>query len=501
MINRKKRRKNFTFILLLLLGIGYGILAWSIQTQAKDEDVVILKEDSTVDDIQSALSRNAANSSRHLTVKVPEGTYVLDKALFIYSNTTLELDTNTTFILKSENYKVMLSSYNYKYDKGGYDQVKDVEVIGGNWDGNGTSGEMMRFIHGTNITVTGANIYNVGNGSHLITFAGIKNGVIQNCTLSGYHGTTVKEAIHLDIVHNKQWVPGTVTYDDTANDTILIQNNTIYDYPRAIGSHSSVKGVYHKNVVIENNVLKDLTNEAINLYGYKESRVANNTIQNVGIGIRVYTLLENGKQYEPLDGTKTEAIPDNYQIQIENNKITNTSQYGIQLYGAKDQPLTGVTIVGNTVQKTGNTAIMLYRYSTNNVVKNNKIQTVTNHGIGIYENSNLNKVVSNTIKFTTKQGIYAGSSKYTVIKSNKIASCKKHGIWIDAGSNRTKIVSNTISNVQEIGIGLKSANGSTVLNNKVTSAKKFGLYAISSKNVVVKGNVYRNITGKTEKIA
>lgn len=501
MLRMKKKKTRWTFLVFLLLCIVYGTFAWCIQTQAQDEDVITLKEDSTTDDIQSALSLNAANSSRHLTVKVPAGTYILDKALFIYSNTTLELDENTTFILKSEKYKVMISSYNYKYDKGGYDQVKNVEVIGGNWDGNGTSGEMMRFIHGTNITVKNANIYNVGNGSHLITFAGVKNGVIQNCTLSGYHGTAVKEAIHLDIVHNNQWVPGTVTYDDTANDTILIQNNTVFDYPRAVGSHSSVKGVYHKNVVIQNNTFKDLTNEAVNLYGYKMSSVLNNTIDNVGIGVRIYTLLANGKQYEPLTGTKTEEIPTDYEIQVKDNKITNTKQYGIQLYGAKSQPMTGVTIIGNTIQNTSDTALMIYSYSTKNIIKNNKIQKVTNHGIGIYQNSNSNKVVQNTIQTTTKQGVYVGKSKYTLIKSNKISNAKKHGIWLDSGSNKTKVINNTILNPKEIGIGLKKANGSTILNNKIIGAKKFGLYAVESKQITVQGNTYSKIEGKTEKIS
>lgn len=500
MLRKKKKKAIWNFFVLFLLLIGYAILAVGIQAQAKEEDVIELKEDSTITDIQRALNLNVANSSRHLTVKVPAGTYILDKALFIYSNTTLELDEKTTFILKSPKYKVMISSYNYQYDKGGYEQIKNVEIIGGNWDGNGTSGEMMRFIHGTNITVKNANIYNVGNGSHLITFAGVKNGLIENCTLSGYHGTTVKEAIHLDIVHNNQWVPGTVTYDDTADDTILIQNNTVFDYPRAVGSHSSVKGVYHKNIVIQNNTFRNLTNEAVNLYSYKKSSVIGNTIDQVGSGIRLYTKFTNGKQYEPLSGTKTEEIPSDYEIQVKNNKITNTKQYGIQLYGTKDQPMTGVTIIGNTIQNTKNTALMIYNYSTENVIQKNKIQTITNHGIGIYQGSNSNKVIGNIIKNTTKQGIYVGKSKSTLMKSNKIVNAKKHGIWVESGSRNTRVINNIISNPKEMGIGLKNASSSKVLNNKVMGASKFGLYIIESKNMEIKANRYENIAGKNEKI-
>ena len=499
MIQKNKKRKIITYGIIFIV-ILYGALIWNIQANATDEETIVLETGSNGNDIQKALNRNSTDQHIHLTVKVPAGEYILDKTLFIYSNTTLEADKDAIFILKSDKYKVMLSSYNYQYDKGGYDQIKQVKVIGGQWNGNNTSGEMMRFIHGSDIVVSGVTIYNVGNNSHMITFAGVKDGVIEQCQLYGYNGTSAKEAIHLDVVHNKKWVPGTVTYDDTANQDIVIKNNTIKDYTRAVGSHSFVKGVYHKNIVITDNVFEEIGEEAINLYGYKDSKIERNKMKNVGTGIRLYTLLENGKQYEPLKGTKTEELPTSYGITVGENKITDAKKYGIQLYGAKEQPLVGVTIVKNHVDQTGDNGIMLYRYSKNNLIKGNQIERSGKQGIGIYLGSSYNKVIQNKIEQASSHGIYIGQSKGNLVKKNQIVKSEKHGIWLDASSHKTKVVENRISNPKEIGIGIKSSNQSMITNNTVIGAKKFGVYAVDCKQVTVKDNRYQNIGGKEEKI-
>lgn len=490
-------------IKLIAIGILvflYMSMAFCIQSKAENEEVIVLEPGSTAKDIQAALSRNSQNDNIHLTVKVPAGEYNLEKGLYMYSNTTLEADKDAKFYNPNK-LKVMLSSYNYDYDKGRYDHIKNVVVSGGQWDAGDLRGEVIRFIHGTNITLSGITVRNVGDKSHMLTFAGVKDGVIEGCNLSGYHGSHVKEAIHLDVVHNDDWVPGTVTYDDTANENIIIRNNVVTDYKRAVGSHSAVKGVYHKNIVIENNTFTGTEAEAIQLYGYKDTKVLNNTIDNVGTGIRVYTKLENGKQEEPLSNAITEEIPKSYHIEIRGNNITNAKNYGVQLIGAKDQPLCGVEVTNNICNNIGNNGIMLYLYCNNNIIKNNQIIKPNNQGIVAYISCNANQMISNTIQQPKKMGIYIGKNSVSnVVKSNKIVKSKKHGIWIDTNSHKTKIVSNVISNPAEMGIGMQSCNQSSIINNKITASKKIAVYAKDCNKLTVKSNKYTKITGKQEYI-
>ena len=503
MEKRRKRIRVNLWIALLIVGvIGYGLFVWKVQVGAGDEDVVQLKEGCTVADIQRALNRNSVSQRMHLTVKIPAGTYSLDKTLYVYSNTTVLVDENATFVLTSDKYKVMLSSYNYQYDKGGYEHIQNVEIDGGTWDGNGISGEMIRFIHGKNITVKNVTIQNVSGGAHQITFAGVQNGLIENCHLGDFKGkySAVKEAIHLDVVHSKSLVPGTVTYDDTPNENIVIRGNTIENYPRAIGSHSFVKGVYQKNITITGNTFRNISEEAVNIYGYVNCQVTNNTMEEVGTGIRIYTLLPTGKQLTALSATKVEEVPDSYDIVLKGNDIKSAKKYGIQLYGNQEQPMKGVTIIGNTIEKTKDNGIMLYMYSVGNIVKGNQIAEAGNQGIGIYQFSSYNKVRNNQIKKANSHGIYVADSKGTLIKGNTISKSGKHGIWLAKDSHYTKIVQNKVVQSKEIGIGMIDCNGNVITNNTVVGASKFAFYSRRCKKMTYTGNEYKKITGKEEYI-
>ncbi len=187
----------------------------------------------------------------------------------------------------------------------------------------GDLSESFRFIHASDITIQNATICNVPEGSKLILFAGVRNSIVDGCTLYGYQGSTPKEAIQLDIVHDDVLVPSMqmneIHYDDLPCDGITITNNEVYDYPRAIGSHTSIKGVFHKNITISNNNFHDITEAAIKAYHYVNVLISNNIITNASAGVIVYTYInDSGIHYmNPLPGTIQEGLPENYHISIE----------------------------------------------------------------------------------------------------------------------------------------------------------------------------------------
>ncbi|MBS6559709.1 MAG: right-handed parallel beta-helix repeat-containing protein [Clostridiales bacterium] len=501
-MRRRRKKQSWKLAMILFAFICYSMIAWNIQAGAGDEDIVVLEEGATRADIQRALNRNSTSDRMHLTVKIPAGNYFLDQTLYVYSNTTVIADENAIFTLDPEK-KIMLSSYNYKYDKGGYEHIKNVEINGGQWDGSGASGEMIRFIHGQNITIRNVTVRNVSGGAHELTFAGVKNGLIENCHLGDYRGeyTKIKEAIHLDVVHNQYLVPGTVTYDDTANQDIIIRNNTIENYPRGIGSHSFVEGVYQKNITITGNTLKNIAEEAINIYGYENCQVTDNVIEDVNTGIRMYTLLATGKHLTALSNTKKEEVPSDYAITIQNNRIKNAGKYGIQLIGHKNFPVTGVSILNNTIQKTGDSGIMLYTYVKQTTVKQNQITGAGNQGIGIYVASSFNQLIKNQIKTSKSNGIFISGSKGTKLVGNTISNSKQHGIWLAKGSDQTKVIQNKISTSKKIGIGMVDCKKNIIKNNQVINASQFGLYSKGCKATKYIENHYQKIKGKQEYIA
>lgn len=427
------------FSFLLVIGV------WKLQPEevsAQATKVIDLPVGCSVEDIQSILDSNNGNKE-HLILHIPAGEYIVRRTIFMHSNMTIRADKNAIFRLsKEEGYKSLIGSYNFSEDKGGYDHIENVTIEGGVWDGNQIGGEYIRFIHANNIKISGVTVKNGGNGAHLITLAGVKNAVIENSVLSDYTGKDEKEAIHLDIVNNKNMVPGTDCYDDTTNQNITIRNNTIKNYPRAVGSHSAVEGVFQKNIVISNNRFSNMSEEAVKLYGFVDTKVTGNKILGAKIGVRVYTYLEGLKYVKALPTTKKEIMPANYKIVIANNTITNSKKYAIQAYASKKYPLQGVTISNNKITTTKDTAIMIWDYCRKNIIKQNTITKAGHHGIGIYKECNSNQILKNKIVSAKTYGIYVGEAKATQVKANDVRKSGKKEIVVSSKDSKTVVTGN-----------------------------------------------------------
>lgn len=494
----------------------------SLKVHAEPEEVIVsANPGDNADNIQNLLNFNKYGNYK-LTIKIPEGNYYLNNELIIYSNTTIIADPNAHLVKNHQ--KGSMITNDLTNDKGGYTAASNITISGGIWDSyllmdknKGT--ESFRFIHASDITVKNATICNVPVNSHLITFAGVKNGLIENCKLYGYGGSALKEAIQLDIVHDSVRVPSMqsayIKYDDTACDGIKITGNEIYNYPRAIGSHTSIKGVFHKNIEISNNNIHDISEAAIKIYNYQDTVVSNNTIKNAAVGVLVYTYLSNGKDHylEALSNTQKEPLPENYNITIKNNNISDMKQVttssgtswgiGIRTIGCKTRPLKGVTIENNKISHTDRYGMLLQK-TPGSLITKNTVESTDQTGIYLIDISDNSTVSDNTLTYngspasSPSGGIGLSASAGVLITGNTIKNPRNDGIFLYNKSTSCNINNNKVNSAQGSAIALyKYSNDSTIENNTLNNFVKNGIYASKVSSAVIKNNEIAGIANKS----
>lgn len=490
----------------------------SLGSQSLEPKEVSAAPGYTSTELQSLLDYNK-DGKYQLTVHIPAGKYVTTKELRIYSNTTILADKDA--VIYKNHQKGSFLANDVSKDQGGYTTSYNITISGGVWDSSpiadknkGT--ESFRFIHATNVTVKDAEICNVPVNSHLITFAGIKNGLIENCKIHGYDGAAPKEAIQLDIVHNNVVVPSNqskyIKYDDLPCDGIIIRGNEIYDYPRAIGSHTSIKGVFHKNITITGNTLHDLTEAGIKAYNYENLEISNNDISNVGVGVLAYTYINNESNHylDALSTTTQEPLPDNYNIKITNNTIsdihkapsTAVTSWGdaIRVIGTYQRPLAGVTIENNTISATKRYGIFIEKAPDSTIVKN-KINSTASTGIYLMngcDNSNIQD--NNMEKIGNTGGNAAGigllGTNNTTITKNTITSPAKNGIYLTSKSSSCNVSGNVIYSSGGNGIATYSNSDNTVIyGNFISGYNLNGIFAYDTASADISQNeIYGNIS-------
>jgi hypothetical protein len=501
-------------IVLLLFCICYiNISSTNVSAAERTDKILTLNVNSSSTELQKLLDYNQ-NNQYNLTVKIPEGQYYLYKELRVYSYTTIIADDKAKF-LKNHDRGAMITN-DLTNDKGGYTTASDITITGGIWDSSkATKGsESFRFIHASNITIQKATICNVPEGSKLILLAGVKNAKVDHCTLFGYKGTTLKEAIQLDIVHDEVLVPSMqleeLQYDDLACDGISITNNEIFDYPRAIGSHTSIKGVFHKNITISGNNIHDIDEAAIKAYNYVNVQISNNSIKSASAGVLIYTYIdsEKGHYLDSLPGTVRESLPTDYNITIEGNIIDSIQQYssgksllwgdGIRIMGSKERPLSGVSIKKNKI--TGTKRMGIYSSDApESYIGSNIISKTANHGIYV-DKSYHSKVYYNKLYWSGKAGsTYGGigisAASKSVVYKNVVKYAAKNGVFLYNGSTNCSISTNTIIGSSDNGIAINlNSNYANISYNKITGKSESKL---NNRGIFVYGANYATIHSNT----
>lgn len=470
--------------------------------------------------LQSLLDLNRDGKSR-LILTIPAGTYRLNRPLFVNSNTTI-LASSKAKLIKQARYGAIIESRLRKSSNGtdgGYNSCRNITIDGGIWDTSplldsiyGT--ESFRFIHCTNVTLKNLTLCNVPRQSHLLVFAGVKNGVVSNCKFYGYGNgqnlnSNAKEAIQLDVVHSSKLVPNqqmdVITWDDLACDGITISGCKFHDFARGIGSHMAIAGHEHNNIVIQGNHFYNIYDNAIRLFNYKNTKVTDNLIEKSQEGIFLYTYFNTGTEnyLSPNNGRKY-PLPSNYNIEISNNTIRNISSglssygNGIKILGSKERPVQGVTVTGNTIkstQKYGISAVWAPRIA----ISNNKgISSSSTHGIFL-SCSNKGKISKNTVVRAGGSAIALYQSTGVSVSSNKISSASVHGIYglqaPECVIGKSSSTGNQITNTGKDAICLTAPSGtskgcgkSLISYNKISNAGRYGISAYHSPGINLNKN-------------
>lgn len=497
------------FILLILL--------CTLPVHAQTINVTTLGADGsdTINDKKAIQEALDTPSQDHLTVYLPAGTYYISGPLYIHSNTTLHLDKNACIKRNAaglEHNMLKNADTDHKTDLvGSYNLSTNITIEGGTWDGgdiaNASSARnLINIGHASHVVIQNTTIRNCF-GSHLIEFAGVSDSQIRNCTLTGfrYRGSLLdSEAIQLDVCHSDQdgsWNPAFLA-DDTFCQNITVSGNTIRDYPRGIGNHHALDGRHNQNITIQNNTFANTTNlgrHAINLAGFDNTLVQNNSICGYGWGIRAYSCNGVSLVRNTLKNCSEVGISlsDFMNGIIRSNKVAATNRHGILINGRSSLS----EISSNTISKTGAHGIIIDESVYIKNINNNKLSQIGQNrqasGIVICsKNACITSIAKNTIQSSSLNGISI-SENATIknISQNTVSKCKLYGIVIDCPKKKTNISKNKISATNNSAILLCGKSKASLSKNQISSIY-YTRCVRSEKKKITEGSIRTKITKK-----
>lgn len=315
-------------------------------------------------------------------------------------------------------------SYNYG-NINSYNGAKNITIEGITFYGKGTSSALtlLAFSHGDNILVQRCKFTDL-NAWHMIEFCGVKNSIIRDCHFSKY-GTAVDnatEAIQLDYIGSETQFPWNEGYDDTACSNILIDNNVFKDInATAIGNHSYKSGVTSNNIIITRNSFED-TNTCVQLNDVSEILISSNKATRINNFFFAQNVNNHMNHIKIIDNMAS-----------GNFRGTNRGDYRfvfINHQGFKQNLVTAFVDISH-----------------------NKISDFDGHGIGLTAIDV--KIIGNEFSNIYKNGVYHFGGASAVIANNTFAECAqepgdRYSVFVGNNpvttSSRVSVIGNTVRN-------------------------------------------------------
>ena len=501
--------------------------------------------------INQALAR-AKTIDSDITVYLPAGTYYINSPLYIYSNTHLKLNANAKIVSRDSG-DVSAMLYGNSIDgvnKGGYDQIKHVQISGGTWQGNGNAGLLScAFVvqHAEDIYIHDLTVTDFTD--HVINVSADKDVLVENVTFQNhikYTGTSDQfwtaafpygtegrygfvEVIHTDYAGEGE---GGIVQDGTVCNNIVVNNCTFNGVLAGIGTHHEDSSHKAVGVKVTNCTFTNLKyGAAVNAYSFDSLVMENNTITGSEKGIIAIgssgAVSGNKITSSNLGSTFGILHFENSNITAKDNTLSSASKFAVLIKGGK------VTVSNNTISDSVDIAIKVEAGTSEAIISGNIINKVGSYGIfakdvagdvkiesntlkgngkvGIYvENcsSTNNNIKGNTVSFGSQNNIVAQSSAVTIsnnilsgssangiyivngtvtVSGNDISGAASNGIFASGGS--VVADNNKISNSGADAIRADANASLTVSNNKLTDAKRYNIYVTNSKKAVtISGN-------------
>lgn len=260
---------------------------------ASAETIEITAESGSGDDIQAALDKSKSDPKNLYVIKVPKGSYKLDRKLYVPGNTTLDLRGVTLKSTVTEYGILVLGDIT----KGGYKGGTNIKILGGTLDAGTQPGsaDICRFAHVQNVTFDGTvfkylpkkKVSAGMRNTHMIEFAAAKNVTITNCKF--YNNSKChpnNEAVQLESARNEKKLIATTPdlgkRDGTQCSNITIKGCYFKGFNYGCGSNHLSKKDHYSNMKFIKNTFVDAKKYAICLFGYKNVLISGNKLKNCG---------------------------------------------------------------------------------------------------------------------------------------------------------------------------------------------------------------------------
>ena len=438
--------------------------------------------------IQDALDK-AKGASEATVVTVPAGTYYLDRALFIYSNTRLSLSAGAKFLRSGSSDQIMLLARHLLGDgseckgddtctHGGHSQFSNIIVDGGIWDAASSDQEItgvLRLSHGSKLTIE--NVHFQGCTDHMLNISGSSDVLVRGCTFASpvrYAGTDPKawepyavgdanrfntiECIHMDFT-DEEGEEGNYPHDGTACERVTVTGCMFDGVFAGVGNHHATPGRFSPALTVQDCVFTNLQAYAVDCFGLTNCVIAQCTSVG-GLGLVRSSLAQFSatSNYVESAGEHAFFLVHGTRAALTGNRVAGSTQ-GVNVVGAD------VELRGNYLSGCSDCGVRADEGSTV-LARDNYVATPTGYGFSCTGASSLSAV------------------------ANVVSNPGKAG-FIVTGGGSVALAGNTVSSPVAVGIQLENIVGAKLLDNTITSSGSHGVWLKNCEGAVLEGNEIR----------
>lgn len=454
--------------------------------------------------IQKALDDIGKSEAGTLYIK--NGTYLINRRLYIPSNTTIKMESNT--VLLRGHAGGFFDNGDPNANTRGYEGPGNIHIIGGTLDNNYEEIDkyptkqvnMINLRHADNVTFTDMTFKN-SISNHVFDVNGTRNLKILNCKFEGYINLNGKPSAQAEAIQLSEYIPGGINggiVDGTPTCDVLIENckfsrsNQLGGFDTCIGNHITAHNVFNENIEINNNTFEDCY-IGVRPYKWNIVKMTDNIFVENDECIRISSVGGNyGASASDINGVPSGKSQAGNLYTIRGNTFRNYKTTAIGAYGQEYEDSRGYvgnlhikdnTFLCDNNDKGVNIDVVLCR---NIHIKDNSME-YARRGIQIMACHNI-YIDKNHIEHMKTEGIYLRVSVYSGyamqtrhlhVTNNTINTTGRNGYFFQNTQN-LYILSNSVSNTNEAqegnalrgGIYLNKVQDARIENNDVWGTKK-----------------------------
>ena len=447
---------------------------------------------------QAALDK-ARGASETTVVNVPAGTYYMDRSMFIYSNTRLQLDEGAVIVRKGSTDQVMLFARHLLPDgtecpadssctHGGRSQFENIVVQGGTWDASSSATEVtgiFKLCHGRGVEVSRAKFK--GTTDHVLNFSGSADVTVIGCTFSDmvkYTGSDLDfwgkyaagdaarydtiECVHLDFT-DEEGELGNYPMDGTACENVVVSGCVFDGVFAGVGNHHALVGRFATGLRVTGCTFNHLQSYGVYAFGMKECVV--DGCESVGGAGLLRAGQASGRA---LDNTVKAGTEDGFffingaDFDLWDNIVESPARQGVNLVGAT------VRLSDNTIKSPGDCGIRADAASTVSAWSNT-VASPVGYGFSFTGGSSL-LAVSNALSSCGKSAFCLVSpADGAKILDNVVDGTDGFGVQVE-GADDLEVWCNTLKGVKSHGIGITTCYGAGLVGNRIVSPSGHGVY-------------------------